>query len=200
MDRELVSYRTLRRIIGLLGVGLPVVLAAWGWVLEQHLQPSISDYYAWRTRDALVGCLVAVAWFLFTYRGYDGKDSAAGSLACVCALGVAFVPNSSPSPQHYFHFIFAALLFLVLAYFSFFLFTRTSGNPTPRKLTRNRIYRFCGVAIVACIVAIGAFFVLVPDETRDQRRLVFWLESIALWAFGWSWFVKGETLFQDKPG
>jgi hypothetical protein len=26
---------------------------------------------------------------------------------------------------------------------------------------------------------------------------VFWLESSALWAFGFSWFVKGETLWQD---
>ena len=23
---------------------------------------------------------------------------------------------------------------------------------------------------------------------------VFWLEAIAIWAFGWSWFTKGEAL------
>ena len=40
---------------------------------------------------------------------------------------------------------------LALAYFSFFLFTLSSGSPTPRKRTRNRIYRVCGVTIVACI-------------------------------------------------
>jgi hypothetical protein len=27
---------------------------------------------------------------------------------------------------------------------------------------------------------------------------VFWLETVALWAFGVSWFVKGETVFTDK--
>jgi hypothetical protein len=26
---------------------------------------------------------------------------------------------------------------------------------------------------------------------------VFWLEALALWAFGFSWFVKGETLWKD---
>jgi hypothetical protein len=28
---------------------------------------------------------------------------------------------------------------------------------------------------------------------------VFWLESVALWAFGISWFIKGDTLFTDRP-
>jgi hypothetical protein len=27
---------------------------------------------------------------------------------------------------------------------------------------------------------------------------VFWLEAFALWAFGVSWFVKGETLWKDE--
>jgi hypothetical protein len=27
----------------------------------------------------------------------------------------------------------------------------------------------------------------------------FWLESIMIWAFGFAWLVKGETLWRDKP-
>src|SRR5437762_6551311 len=73
---ELVSYRTLRRVVGLLGVSLPIVLALWGFALagKVQLQPSISDYYSLRTRDALVGVLFTIGWFLFTYRGYDWRD------------------------------------------------------------------------------------------------------------------------------
>src|SRR5207253_976505 len=53
----LVSYLTLRRIVGILGIGLPIVVAIWGFALGYALQPSISDYYALRTRDAFVGIL-----------------------------------------------------------------------------------------------------------------------------------------------
>jgi hypothetical protein len=67
---ELVSYRTLRRVVGLLGVTLPIVLALWGFVLTGRiqLQSSISDYYLLRTRDVFVGVLFTIGWFLFTYR------------------------------------------------------------------------------------------------------------------------------------
>ena len=70
--RVLVSPLTLRRVV-VLGVALPVVLALWGFALCRcmEIQPSISDYYGLRTRDAFVGILFVVGWFLFAYRGYE---------------------------------------------------------------------------------------------------------------------------------
>jgi hypothetical protein len=200
MNGELVSYRTLRRVVGLLGVSLPVVLAVWGFALfgEIRLEPSISDYYVLRTRDAFVGVLFTIAWFLFTYRGYDWRDNTAGNLACVSALGVALFPNGGSRGERVAHVIAATALFLVLAYFSFFLFTLSAGSPTPRKIIRNRIYRVCGIAIVACVVlAIGDYLFWSRSVLRALSPM-FWLESGALWAFGVSWFVKGETLFKDR--
>ena len=196
---ELVSYRTLRRVVGVLAVSLPVVLAIWGWALGHGLLPSISDYYALRTRDALVGVLFTVAWFLFTYHGYDRRDNTAGNLACLFALGVALLPNHGASElEGTLHFVSAAALFLVLAYFALVLFTTTKGTPTPQKLIRNRIYRACGTAILVCIVAIGIAHLALDEPTRTSTAIVFWLESLALWAFGFSWFVKGETVFRDR--
>ena len=199
-DAELTSYRTLRRVVGLLGVALPVVLALWGFYLQQRFQvlPSISDYYALRTRDALVGVLFTIAWFLFTYHGYDRQDNIAGNLACVFALGVALFPNAGPYAWPMIHFVSAAALFLVLAYFSLFLFTKTGGTPTAQKLTRNRIYRGCGITIVSCIVLLGALHAAGADTPVRRFAPVFLLEAVALWAFGFSWFVKGETLFKDQ--
>lgn len=200
-EGELVSYRTLRRVVGMLGVTLPIVLAIWGFALNgsMQLQPSISDYYALRTRDALVGVLFTIAWFLFTYRGYDRRDDVAGDFACVFALGVALFPNSGTGGEQIIHFTAATGLFLVLAYFSYFLFTQTSGHVTPEKRIRNRIYRGCGVAIVICIALIGAYHALSASSPVSRLSPVFWLETFALWAFGVSWFVKGETVFKDKP-
>ena len=196
----LVSYLTLRRIVGILGIGLPIVVAIWGFALGYALQPSISDYYALRTRDAFVGILFTIGWFLFTYRGFDRHDDVGGNLACLFALGVALFPNSGTQLECIVHFSSAAALFLVLAYFSLFLFTKTGGAtpPTPEKKTRNRVYVACGVVMLACIALIGLYHLLKLQHTAvAAMNPVFWLESLALWAFGFSWFVKGETLWQD---
>jgi len=198
-ENDLVSYRTLRRVVGVLGVALPVVLAVWGFALCHclRIQPSISDYYALRTRDAFVGILFTIGWFLFAYRGYERRDDVAGNFACVFALAVALFPNNGTGVERIVHFGSALALFLVLAYFSLFLFTRSKGVPTRRKLVRNAIYRACGVAMLLCIVAIGLSYTLPGLAALGPLHPVFWLETLALWAFGLSWFVKGETIFQD---
>jgi len=197
---DIVSYRTLRRVVGVLGMSLPVVLAVWGFAIfgEMRIQPSISDYYVLRTRDAFVGEVFTIAWFLFTYRGYDWRDNTAGNLACVFALGVALFPNSGPAGERTVHIVSATALFLVLAYFSFFLFTLSAGSPTPQKLVRNRIYRACGVAIVVCVALAATDYVFLNTSRLRALSPMFWLESGALWAFSVSWFVKGETIFKDR--
>jgi dolichyl-phosphate-mannose--protein O-mannosyl transferase len=196
----LVSYRTLRRVVGVLGVSLPVIVAVWGFVLCQCLQvlPSISDYYGLRTRDAFVGILFTIAWFLFTYRGYEWQDDVAGNLACVFALAVALFPNSGTSLERVVHFGSALAFFLVLSYFSLFLFTKSEGIPTPQKRVRNVIYRVCGITILLCLAGIGLYYAWVKGPTSGALQPVFWLESVALWAFGISWFIKGDTLFRDR--
>lgn len=198
--RVLVSYLTLRRAVGVLGVLLPLILAiGCFWIYRcSELQPSISDYYGTGMRDVFVGVLFAIGWFLFSYRGHEPQDNVAGDLACFCALGVALFPNTGAgTTAAVVHYVSAAALFITLAYFSFFLFTKSAPNPTPQKLVRNRVYRACGITIVACIVAIGAVQLLPDDSPVRALQPVFWLESIALWAFGFSWFVKGETLWRD---
>ncbi len=87
----------------------------------------------------------------------------------------------------------------MLSYFSLFLFTKSQGVPTPQKRIRNGIYRTCGVAILVCLVLIGFYYLGAqrPPSAASVWQPVFWLESVALWAFGISWFIKGETLFAD---
>ncbi len=195
----IVSYLTLRRVVGVLGVSLPVVIALWGFSILGvfRVLPSISDYYGLRTRDVFVGTLFTIAWFLFTYRGYEKRDDVAGDLACVFAIGTALFPNTGTRLEQVAHFASASLLFLVLAYFSLFLFTKTSGTPTRMKRARNAVYRACGVVMLACIGLIGLYKLALDETPVQQLKPVFWLESLALWAFGVSWFVKGETLLKD---
>lgn len=197
----LVSYLTLRRIVGLLGVALPVILAVLGFSLCRcgELESSISSYYDLRARDVLVGTLFTIAWFLFAYRGYERKDDIAGDLACLFALSVALFPSSGTSFDRILHFTSAAALFAVLAYFSLFLFTKSVPSPTREKGLRNRIYVACGVIILVCIALVGIYMWFFADTRVSTLKPVFWLESFALWSFGVSWFVKGDTLFRDAP-
>jgi hypothetical protein len=201
-ERVIVSYLTLRRVVGVLGVLLPVLLALGCLVLGSctEFPDSISDYYGTALRNILVGILFVIGWFLFTYRGYERKDDIAGDLACVFALGVALFPATSGSTViRSVHFLCAAGLFLVLAYFSLHLFTKTKeGVPmTPEKKIRNGIYKACGVIMLACIACIALYSAFLRETPVSVIKPVFWLESLALWAFGWSWFVKGKTLWTD---
>ena len=74
------SHLPLRRVLGILGVVLPIVLLLWELSLGDGIRDSISSYYnlgtearkcvetlQLRPRDAFVGILFAIAWFLWTY-------------------------------------------------------------------------------------------------------------------------------------
>ncbi len=95
------------------------------------------------------------------------------------------------------HYVSATGLFLMLSYFALFLFTKSSGTPTDAKKIRNRIYRACGVVMLSCIVLIAVYVLSLRGTFVATIKPVFWLETFALWAFGVSWFIKGETLWKD---
>lgn len=204
------SYLSLRRAIGLLGACLPFVLAIGLFVLyRKGLQGSISGYYHTEMRDVFVGTLCAIGVFLLSYRGYESKDRIAGNFASAFAIGTALFPTTPDlNPTRLdkvkgaIHLISAALFFLTLAYFSLRLFTKTDPKfaPTPRKLDRNRVYLVCGYTIVAAIALI-AIYKIFPDGAEKllgEFKPVFWLESIAVVAFGISWLTKGETILKDQ--
>jgi hypothetical protein len=199
----IVSYVTLRRIVGILGVTLPIVLVVGTILVTFNLavRSSISAYYNSVMGPVFAGVLFVVGWFLYAYRGYDRRDDRAGDRACLFAMGVALFPHVSATHRWvpWVHYICAALLFLTLAYFSYFLFTLSDQkDPGPRKRKRNAIYRGCGIAIVVFIVLIGLYNLLGLDKTGlAALRPVLVLETLILWAFGLSWFVKGETLWRD---
>ena len=49
-----------------------------------------------------------------------------------------------------------------------------------------------------CIILIGVYYAIKGQNTSLEKYYpVFWLESVALWSFGVSWFVKGNTILKD---
>lgn len=205
-DSLVLSYMSLRRAVGLIGIALPFVLAIGTLLLEgSGLRGSVSSYYYTSMGDVFVGSMCAIAVFLMSYRGYERRDDLAGSLACVFALGVALFPTSpevNAMPRDKLvgalHLFFAAGFLLTLAYFSLALFRLMAPNPTPEKLQRNKVYTACGYTILAC-VALCAVVKLLPGNALLLRfSPLFWLEAVAVVAFGVSWLTKGEAILADK--
>lgn len=244
-----VSYLKLRRIMGILTVGLPIVLIFWGFGINGwwNVESSLSSYYYLRPGDALVGVLVAISFFLITYRGRDRDnplsdktlgfypltEARTGDLAGLAALLVAFFPNRGGPLEEVVHTAAAISLFVFLAYFCLVHFTKfneteatekqasgfwnmvrsypsrfrydtISEAADAHKVTRNRIYLLCGLLMVAAIVVAGLYGLFLTDASIgttpiEDFKLVFWCESVALWAFGVSWFIKGQTFWGDDP-
>ncbi len=85
---------------------------------------------------------------------------------------------------------------------SLFLFTKSDKSVEDRgweKITRNRIYRTCGVIMILAMLVmfVGGFLGLIQENLYQANQITFWMEAVAVEAFGFSWLVKGETLFKD---
>ncbi|MFD3191961.1 hypothetical protein ACFMPD_17095 [Sedimentitalea sp. HM32M-2] len=110
------------------------------------------------------------------------------------------------------HASLAGIMLAILAYFSFFVFTRGNCStscgpirPGSRKALRNRCYRVLGLLIALSVAAIAAKigcaqWLLSTSQTQrldvwwDSWRLTFGLETLALTGFGLSWLIKGRFL------
>ncbi|HEY2720973.1 MAG TPA: hypothetical protein VGI82_04580, partial [Chitinophagaceae bacterium] len=181
---QIISYFTLRKLIGALGISLPFLMVI-GKLIYNHtwqIEYSISDYYDNGTAgNILVGVLFALAFFLVSYKGFAPIDSIAANLGCVFALGVALCPTTSTTPIiHNLHFVFATLLFSVFTFFSIFLFRKSDDpNPKGQKKNRNNVYLLCGLVMSLCIAGIAVISFLFKPFA-EKFHPVFWLESLAL--------------------
>lgn len=220
-DSLLMHYQSLRRSVGWLGILFPFIMVAGSLLFgETGMRLSISQYYHSPMGDLFVGILCAQGVFLFAYRGYQYdpnkpghtffirlSDNAAGNIAALGAVGTALFPTvecdvsgCGYTLSAYLHWFFSALFFLTLSYICLFLFVQTGDvEPTIQKKKRNRIYRSCGYIMLAAMA--GAIIKgLLPGDLEaavDTLNPIFWLETVAILAFGFSWFVKSEAIFAD---
>ena len=215
---------TLRKTIGVLGMGLPLFLYIFLYIDTGFTEPleSISHYYYTRVSGFFVAILSILAIFLMIYKGKSPIDLIVSLIAGIAALLVVFFPtdnitdiccNSSfpysvtilekSDLRETVHYIAAAFFLGCLAYMSIFLFTKSNKSINERglqKLKRDRIYRICGIIMILAIAIIffGGFLELIPKDVYVNNKLTFWMETVAIESFGFSWLVKGDTLFKDK--
>lgn len=226
-DIWLKKSKSLRKLIGVLGMALPFILIIITFLFFDLAKPieSISHYYYTRAGTVFTVILSIIAIFLIVYSGKAPKDFYISTLAGVFALFVVFFPtgnlsaeccdtltaysvtfikgNASAGFRETFHLVSAALFLLLLAYMAFFLFTKSNKPPEHRgrkKKIRNRIYRVCAVLIVLSLVIILlGFSGVIPKDVYDNNQLTFWMETLAVESFGFAWLIKGEAMFKDDP-
>lgn len=157
-------------------------------------------------------CTLLVALFPTEGRGCELTEFSGRALVDFTRTGGAdFVTITPVTPDtayfqlipfaRYLHYGSAAILFSFLAYYCFRVFTRVIAAEQRQedhqlssvKRTRNHIYRLSGTAIVIAMLAMFAKLVFGGNwQWWDQYNVTFFLETLALWAFGVSWIVKGR--------
>jgi len=217
--------KTLRKIVGTLGMLLPVLLLAISLTFFDLNGPleSISHYYFTRASTLFTGSMGLIGTFLIVYSGEERVDFWVSNIAGIAALCVTFFPTSNLATmccdpempyavtffeeakegwRSLFHYIAAAVFLLSLAYMSLFLFVKSDvpkGKRSAKKVMRNRIYRICGVLMLVALLAVVLGLTgVIAEATYDNLKLTFWMEALAVEAFGFSWLVKGEALVGDN--
>ena len=197
------AYAYLQKTVGLIAVTLPFVVSIGHAVSSSEgMKGSISAYYYSYLGNYFVGSLFALGVFFLSYSykpapGYEW-DFRLSNVASAMAVGVALFPTSSEGAEAVgaskvvavIHLGFAGSLFVLLAIFSLKLFTKTNdvNTMTAQKRRRNQVYVVCGWIIVSAIVLIVIAELAQPPAAWHS---LFWLESLAVVAFGVSWLIKG---------
>lgn len=204
-SKEKKMYMRIRNVCGFLGMVLPWLALFSAGIISEHP----SDEWWWSISatyyqsPALVGVLTAASIVLLSYEGYDKLDNWITTLSGVFGLGIVLFPchvswmegcthvgffQLHMHASNIIHSLCAGIFFLLLAFNSYFLFTKTSGDMTSRKLIRNLIYRICGMGMFVFEIV----FVLL-SLFDAPGYCVMLVEIVLLQLFGISWLVKGEA-------
>ncbi len=209
----IISYLAMRRMIGILGIGLPFIVILGSSIQGRFiLQGSISGYYYTNVRDFFVGLLCGVSLFLISYKGYEKIDNIVTKLSGLFALGIVAFPTSMFSGKvvkvgiflipddisQYLHLVFSIMFLLLLSFNSIFLFTKHGGHPSREKKMRNIVYIVCGIVMLSSVICMIVYIAFLTNTFLSKVYPVLIFESISLISFGISWLVKGHTLFKDK--
>lgn len=184
----------LRVVIGILGMSLAWIVIP----LIGYVPASISE--TWYTNACTV-FMIILGWasgILVCYKGYDFMDDVLLTCSGLAGFGICLFPCAVTSAHervgpflidnrvsNSLHFVFAIVFFVLLAYNSLFLFTKSDGEITPKKKARNIIFRVCGIGMVVSFAIL-----LIPN----WRIKTWFMEMVALTFFGVSFLTKANVL------
>ena len=197
--RPVFDYRTLRLLTGLIALSLPFVVS----LVSTDELVSISASYYTEARDLFVGMLFVVSAFMVAYNGHSARQSRLSKVAGVAGFLMALLPTACDGCEKnaaaILHYVAAAVVFSILAYFCLGPFRRDTQGRGGKKALRAKIYWLCGWAMILCMVGEVAAELLILAGVKPGFNVTYWAEAIALVAFGVAWIVSGKHfgLFAD---
>ena len=212
MTKEKKMYLRIRNLCGLLGIILP-----WLALFSAGIATHPSDEWWWSISatyyqsPVLVGVLSPAVLVLISYIGYNTADNIVTTASGIFGMGIVLFPcqvnwieegtkvgffQLPMETSNIIHTICAAVFFLLIAFNSIILFTKSDGDMTDRKKRRNFVYRFCGYGMLVfeVVFALTRLF-HAPGWT------VMITEIVLLHLFGIAWLTKGEAFpwLNDLP-
>lgn len=168
---------------------------------------SISATFFCNSNILMIGLLVAISVYFFSYKGYDIRDRICSIIEGISSLGIVCFPcnnivdvperiglfNLPNSISMKIHCTFAGILFITFGINLLFLFTLSSANPTKEKKVRNVIYRVCGIIILVFSVFQGVTSTMWKWYPNWYPNTLV-NEFVMLLAFGIAYLVKSESI------
>lgn len=189
----MISVKRLRCFVGYLAIALPWIVALLLWRFPASIS---ATYYTYEAGPVFMIILGLASGLLMYYDGYDKIDDILNTITGILGMCICLFPCYNNTLQYvgtfrtpvvisgWIHDISAVAFFVLLAYISFFQFTKSSGEMTAQKKIRNIIYRVCACGML------GSFLILLLPSFYSQTWLV---ETIALFFFGLSWLTKANA-------
>ena len=199
MESYTLSALAHRKLIGMLGVLLPIVTGILTLIIDPSHLGSISITHYADTYILFEGVVMTTALFLFTYRGYDIKDRLLCRVAAIGAMLLVIFPCEGlpgdptrslfpleQSTSDIIHSVSASVFFLCMLFMTLFQFTK--GNCSVKeRIKKILVYGACG--LIQC----GGIAIVVVHAVTGLMS-TFLGEYVFLIAFGIAWLIKGKSI------
>ena len=187
-----IDNRTLKLVVGLVAIGLPLLTDL---LTDRHIR-SISEsyYFTGAASTIFVGFLFAIAAFLCAYNGRTRYQMFWSKVAGLSAALIALFPcDCERMKGPGVHYVAAVAMFGVLTYFCWAFYRRSLTSSYPQARARRTVYLACAIAILLAILALSVNALLHFDASWIPQ-FVFYGEAVGLVSFGTSWLVASRTL------
>jgi hypothetical protein len=201
------TYKYLRRGLALVAFLLPIALVSGGIYGEGAVQDSLSAYYHagdGAMRNVFVGALCAAGISLILYRGYSDQEDwalnfAGGFVILVAMLPMEWPPCVTSCSWFSWHYIFAVLFFVSIAYVCIFTALDTLSLLSDNDVVRRYKRRYRRIGVLMIVVPASVFLVTkVVQPTSWGRFTVIGIEWVGVWIFALYWFVKSGEIAKSN--
>ena len=198
-----IDHRTIKLLVGVIAIALPILVS---WLAAPDRLTSISASYwvpHW-PQSIFTGFLFAIATLLAAYNGRSTSEMVASKIAAVAAILIPLFPCDCDGHTQIIpgvHYLAAAAMFLVLAFFCWRFLRRAWDKKQARAKARAALYALCGLAILVSIAALGLNADWHDQLSKGHPTFVYWFETTGLVAFGISWLTASHVLpVINEPG